>query len=458
MISLRQFRFVAGERVLGAEPGGCEEREMHYYINDDSVSKLLGNSLSPILADLVEVAAAVHIADRLGVRGRTSPEGWRRRLQVDIPVRCLSDWNRAEVGESLFALLTFLTGDEWDIHFSSRPGSLRTSESQGHLFPVALDQPARVSLFSGGLDALAGTLAAIDRNPDEHLICVSGSPNSRQAHHQKAQMAVLRGTSRGSVTHVRVPCWLDSSDEADQEPTRRTRGFLFLALGAATALNAGGNRLWIYENGVGAINLPYERIPLGVPNSRSVHPETLFLAARFVQALRGRMFAIENPCVFQTKGEMCLLPAVQRFATAIGDTFSCDGFPVQRSKTPQCGVCTSCILRRLALHAASLQDADTMGYACDLYLPNGGINPRRLRGLAAMDWQVERLSTAGKSGWAGLMGEFHELRQACMALMTLTGESSEVIQERLVRLYAAHVAEWRVFPPRHLLVTQRKAA
>ena len=78
--------------------------------------------------------------------------------------------------------------------------------------------------------------------------------------------------------------------------------------------------------------------------------------------------------------------------------------------------------------------------------------------IAAMDWQVERLSTAGKSGWAGLMGEFHELRQVCMALMTLTGESSEVIQERLVRLYAAHVAEWRVFPPRHLLVTQRKAA
>jgi len=100
-----------------------------------------------------------------------------------------------------------------------------------------------------------------------------------------------------------------------------------MQLGAA--LSAGTGHLYLYENGVGAINLPYERTPVGIPNSRSVHPRTLLLVSNFIQALTGRQFNIENPCVFQTKAEMCVHPAVQLMARSIPTTFSCDGFPVQ---------------------------------------------------------------------------------------------------------------------------------
>lgn len=460
MNSFHLFQFVAGERVLGLQPESGEEREMHYYVNDDSVSKLLGSALPPILADLVEVAAAIHIADRLGVRERKAPEAWQRQFRVDIPVRCLADWKRPDVAESLCNLLAFLTGDGWDIQFSSRPGRLRASESQGHLFPIEAGEPIRVSLFSGGLDALAGTIAAIVQNPDDHIVCVSGSPNNRQQHHQKAQVTRLRALPHRSMTHIRVPCWLESGSEVLQEPTRRTRGFLFVALGAVAALSAGVDRLCLYENGIGAINLPYERIPVGVPNSRSVHPSTLILVARFVQAVTGRAFSVENPCVFETKGEMCLHPAVQVLGSSVAETFSCDGFPVQRSRRPQCGICTSCILRRLSLHAAGLGRFDNAGYACDLYETQQTISSRRLRGLAAMDWQAERFLQALSSGggWADLMREFPELRQVCVGLTTLTGESAEAVQDRLVRMYMRHVQEWKAFPPRQLLLTQRKAA
>jgi len=47
------FRFTAGERVLGTEPESGAEREMHYYVNDDAVAKLLGSTLDPLAADLV---------------------------------------------------------------------------------------------------------------------------------------------------------------------------------------------------------------------------------------------------------------------------------------------------------------------------------------------------------------------------------------------------------------------
>ncbi len=458
MSAIHPFRFGSGERVLGMQPNGGQEREMHYYINDDSVAKLLGAMLSPILADLVEVAAAIHIADRIAVRQCRAPETWRRQFRVDIPVRCLADWKRPDVMERLCRLLSFLTGDGWDLQFSSRPGRLRGSESQGHLFKAECKEPIRVSLFSGGLDALAGSVAHIEESPEEHLVCVSGSPNNRQERHQRAQIARLRETYHRSITHIRVPCWLESGAEIAQEPTRRTRGILFLILGAVAALSAEVNRLYVYENGIGAINLPYERIPVGVPNSRSVHPSTLILVSEFVQAITGQPFSIENPSVFQTKAEMCQHQGVQHLASVIAETFSCDGFPVQRSRAPQCGVCTSCVLRRQALFGAGLAHADAAGYSCDLYDADQTINPRRLRGLAAMDWQAVRLAEALQYGWAGLMREFPELRQTCMALSLSGNETVETVQRRLVRMYEQHVREWSTFPPRMLWMAQRKAA
>jgi hypothetical protein len=103
---------------------------------------------------------------------------------------------------------------------------------------------------------------------------------------------------------------------------------------------------------------------------------------------------------------------------------------------------------------------DNAGYACDLYETQQTISSRRLRGLAAMDWQAERFLQALSSGggWADLMREFPELRQVCVGLTTLTGESAEAVQDRLVRMYMRHVQEWKAFPPRQLLLTQRKAA
>src|SRR5207302_15935 len=104
------------------------------------------------------------------------------------------------------------------------------------------------------------------------------------------QVRVLRGLRVRSVTHIRIPCWLCSAEEMCQEPTRRTRGFLFLAMGAAAVVGAGVNELFVYENGVGAINLPYERVPIGVPNSRAVHPLTLLQFSRLVSMVRQAPF------------------------------------------------------------------------------------------------------------------------------------------------------------------------
>lgn len=334
-----RFRF-DGSTVLGTIPGASEQTEMQFFVDDEPIAKSLGARLKPLHADLVDVAAAVHIADR---QAKRPPDGelWRRRFAIEIPVRSPGVWQRPRVVESLTDLLKHLTGDDWEFMFSSRPCEQRSSEQQDVLFPPPDDAPVSVGLFSGGLDAFAGTVASISADKNRHFVCVSGTPSRRQEQRQHAQAASLREVLKPrSLTSIRVPCWLHSADENNQEPSRRTRGFLFLSLGAAAGLAANARCLSVYENGIGAINLPYERTPVGIPNSRAVQPLTLLLFSRFVEAVTDEQFGIKSPCVFQTKAEMCQHPELRGLDRAIAKTFSCDGFPVHHAGKPQCGVCT----------------------------------------------------------------------------------------------------------------------
>jgi len=457
-IPLFRFRF-DGQTALGAIPGVSDEKQMYFYVDDSPIANLLGAVLNPLHADLVDVAAAVHIADRLAKRP-VKTEVWQRRFVIEVPVRSRDVWQRRSVSDSLTDLLNFLTGDDWTIRFSSRHSERRPAELQGVLFTPPDDAPVSVGLFSGGLDAFAGTVSAISQDADQHFVCVSGTPNRRQEHHQREQVAALRdGLKPRSITSIRVPCWLRSADETIQERSRRTRGFLFLALGTVAAIAVGTRRLSVYENGIGAINLSYERVPAGIPNSRAVHPRSLLLYSNLVQALTDEHFVTDNPCTFQTKTEMCQHPSVQNLRTVVSQTFSCDGFPVHRARKPQCGVCTSCLLRRLALFGADMGQVDQATYGCDLLNP-GTVPASRLRGLFAMDWQVGRIerNLGNSSPWPNLLVEFPELRDACDAFSTLKRESLDAIQAKIIRLYSKHCVEWACFPARSRLHIQRKVA
>jgi hypothetical protein len=73
-----RFRF-DGSTVLGTMPGASEQTEMQFFVDDEPIAKSLGARLKPLHADLVDVAAAVHIADR---QAKRPPDGelWRRRF------------------------------------------------------------------------------------------------------------------------------------------------------------------------------------------------------------------------------------------------------------------------------------------------------------------------------------------------------------------------------------------
>jgi len=217
-------------------------------------------------------------------------------------------------------------------------------------------------------------------------------------------------------------------------------------IGGVAALMAGDDTLRLYENGIGAINLPLDGSQIGIDNSRSVHPISLQMLSQLLSLVGGHRFVIKNECAYLTKAEMCSHPAVKRSSLEIANTFSCDGFPVRRRKFAQCGFCTSCLLRRQALQAAALADVDGDDYGCDLRT-EGPFQPHHLRPLRAMHYQSVRLLDAliAPNAWAALTLEFPELRRIEEFL-----EDSQ-IRSQLLRLYGQHVKEWNSFSAlRHL--------
>ena len=325
-----EYRFADDGRSIAGRDTNHEEIARQYQVNDEPGAKSLGAVLEPLYADLVDVSVAVYMADRISLRS-ANPDEWRREITLRLPVRCVNQWRRPEALEALETYLTFLTQEKYEFDFFERQADGRASERQQFLPLVAKGAPLSVSLFSGGLDSYAGTAAWIAANREQHFVCVSNSPNRRQEAHQKSQLATLKDSLRPlSLTGVRIQTTLSDSVETRQEQTRRTRGFLFLSLGAAAALAIDCHRLLVFENGVGAINLPYERVPAGVPNSRAVHPRSLLLFARLIRVLTESEFSVDNPCAYLTKAEMCLHSSVQALRGSVADTFSCDGFPVRR--------------------------------------------------------------------------------------------------------------------------------
>lgn len=386
-----------------------------------AVVRRLARELPVLAADLLEIAACVHAIDRLVSRPteRQRPAGsmWTRSLWADIPVREPTRW-RAQT-PLLVRLLRWLTDDDWALEFSQLgPGAGALDVTQGFLFDTVPEAVAPV-LFSGGLDSAAGLALQLIHGD---AIAISVRTNGWMAQVQQRVLAALNQAS----AHQCVPLRYKISVGSGLETSQRSRGLLFLAAGVATAWAVRQDRLKIFENGIGAINLPYLRSQQGSQASKSVHPVTLAMVKDLAAGVSGRSFVIEAPALTLTKAEL-LRRIPQAARKTLGLTVSCDvGFAARVPEHLPCGACTSCLLRYQSLTCAGLGDL----------IPTG-VLPRRRHdrefNLHAMLWQVARLRACLESPqpWQRLLSEFPELIDV-----------TQLRREEVVRLYRAYVEEW----------------
>ena len=169
--------------------GELVEWQTHYRLDGESISSGLAAHVDPIYADLLDVAVAVYVADRICPRRpkgkRDNGSFWRRRLALRLAVRQPDVWNELETRALLHRLLEWLTDDHWEIEFGAP--AQPPAEAPGRLFDERPAQPTQVMLFSGGLDSLLGAVADASRTassfslpPGRRPRCEAASRNSHR--------------------------------------------------------------------------------------------------------------------------------------------------------------------------------------------------------------------------------------------------------------------------------------
>lgn len=388
-----------------------------------SIESMGGAPLPPLVADLLDIGAAVYLADIASPRGAL--EEWVRTIELEIPVRDPGFWTNA--APDLIHLLYTLTHDNITVTFRAREEPDAPPASAGAA-PADVDC---VCLLSGGLDSFAGAVMLAHTGRRPLLVShQSGNPTAEGA--QRRVVAVLERLAPGKATWVgaRVapfhagPAALPFPPPEQREPSRRARSFLFMVLGAAAAHAVGASEVYLCENGVLTAALPLTAARTGSLSTRSTHPAAIKLFSA-ITARAGLSCEMLNPFVHQTKGEVIrtfLKPLVP--PADILDTVSCWGAGRQNR---QCGGCVPCLLRRIGLLSAGLPD--------EAYMMDPLATPEQHRGTDAYGNLVDMLTQAatflGRTDF-DLLIEYPQL---------LDLEASGVSVEDTLRTLKRHAAE-----------------
>jgi 7-cyano-7-deazaguanine synthase in queuosine biosynthesis len=454
-----------------------KQYSMRVAVEDEQLLKRRLIYMPPMIADCVDIAAAVSIADKL------TPRSVRKRTYIHavIPVRCPEFWNRNDLITELQDLLYWFTRDNWTFEFVQRLSDPRPSEMQPRL-PMQSHENVHervdhncgveVALWSGGLDSYAGLCNRIQEAPDRNFVLFGTGSNDKTQHLQEQLATELNDilevetSTKGKASKatqlklVQVPIRLARGEnlpvkKVHRSSGQRSRGFVFMLLGAAYAYLENERDLYIYENGPGAFNAPYRASEIVRDHAVPVHPLSMLRMGRFFSRVIGEPFRFHNPFLLWTKAEMCKTIAEPPLRQLISETVSCDR--PRREIPSQCGCCSSCLLRRQALLALGLEDRTQYGVLCEvqdienakLHPPSNPRRPFKTSHLQAMQHQVNTLraifqsdnpwySLASRPGYALLEQTVEETAREAEA----GGGIIPVTPEQILRLYHKYTSEW----------------
>lgn len=290
--------------------------------------------------DLLLVAAGIFAADRATVRGER--EDFHREFDVTFALAHPERFERAK--DRLETVLHLLTHDSWRLSFEA---DFLASRERIAKWP----EPGvgTTLLFSGGVDSLAGAIERLGSAPLQLV-----SHHTRNQRTRTAQTNLVQGLRTLGFEGQHRNFFVSSRDTGGllghgEEGSQRTRSFVFLVLGALTALHEGhGELLWIAENGILAIHLPLSSARIGAFSTHTAHPQVVAEIEIFLESLLDRSLTIKNPFLYCTKGEVTGIVATQS-ADLLFQSESC----WMNSRLPpgvsHCGECIPCLHRHIAV-------------------------------------------------------------------------------------------------------------
>lgn len=410
------------------------ESDIEISIDDQAFQYRVTQEFPSVVADLIDLATAIHISDRLSFQDLRHQQ---TSICVVLPVRNPEILSTQLFQEKLQDLLKWSTGSKWIFEFKNRNVSERLQTS----LPIATTD-CEVALWSGGLDALLGIYDRLKTYPEKSFV-LFGSGGSTNVYHLQEEVAKkVESIFPNRSTLYRFYIRISESNTVTKNKITRTRGLVFAMLGAACASLMGQRELCFYENGTGAINLPYRASAIGLDHTRSVHPLTLLKVSDIISSLLGEPFRVWNPFLFSTKAEMCSKLTEDGKVDLPPITKSCDS--PHRKKTPQCGYCSSCLLRRQSLAAANIEDTTPYLISHGNYQPatDPSISLRNM--LVQVDTLQSLLNISDQYDiqWRNLARKFPELDDIVDNCSTLEKLTTFEMKLKLIRLYQNYVSEW----------------
>jgi 7-cyano-7-deazaguanine synthase in queuosine biosynthesis len=323
-------------------------------------------NLSARAQDLVEIAAYLYQSDRLVAR---NTDVWTRDLDYYVAVRDLERWR--QLAPLLNRIASFLSSDRITFHFYAR----RDDTSCIQKVPIPDGDFNGTCLYSGGMDSSSGISWLIEKK----LRAVAVTQYSNRLKDRSSlldDLGVAGGMAIPLVGFRLVPrhkvvakraSGLQINGLKEVDNTWRLRTFFYLSISATTADALGLNKIYMFENGILAHNLPFDPFVIGARSTRHAHPTFLELSQELFEKLFEREMKISNPFQFYTKGHEAL-PLVKLESMFSGDpslisrTNSCWYFPnmvarlaySSKRKITHCGGCMPCKIRRLGIYEAGL--------------------------------------------------------------------------------------------------------
>jgi 7-cyano-7-deazaguanine synthase in queuosine biosynthesis len=385
---------------------------VHYRLKSEALFEPLRSDGPPKVSDLLAIAAAVYSIDRLVKRSyQCALRGPGRVLHVRARVAAPAFWT--DHADHLREVLAVLSGDQWTFEFEQ--GQIPQWQSS------MLKVQDTICLYSGGLDSLAG-LAYRLAETSGCITSVTMLHVGRQRARVKAHIDGLNAHYGARVFPVLVPMALISPPRLDdQELSQRCRGFIFASLGIGAAAALGAKRIEVYENGVGALNVPLMfGMSVGGRTTKGCHPRFMELMSELASAVLDREVSFVLPHEFRTKGELVSVLRPRDLQALAVKSFSCiHTSPRVAGEPKHCGFCPACIGRRQAFLAGGVED-DCAGYKADLLNP-GDVDRLRSDDLSFLKATLMQVSLLAQTP-EGLPAQFeHYFRSSRVPLQNGSG-------------------------------------
>lgn len=389
----------------------------------------------PIVYDALVVAAAVEFCDRSLAR---SAMNWGRRFFVYIPVHDSGRWSDKSVSRALVEALNLLTGDDWHFEFRARRAPVPPPAQCRMAFPSNAEA---VIAFSDGMDSRA--VDGLERNRlGQRLVRVRVGSKQHD----------ISLKERRRAPFAAIPYTVVLDDGRNAENSARSRGFKFSVVSAVAAYLIDAPSAIVPESGQGALAPAFLPVGQGYEDYRS-HPVFTVLMERFIFVLLGHRIHYSFPRLWMTKAE-----TLREFVDNCADgaqwakTRSCwqQSRQVAVSGTRrQCGICAACILRRLSVHAAGLEEPIEnyvweslrtstweAGASKDFKYLTPALREYAIAGVL----HFEHLALFNNSMEYELFKRRNTSELArCLRL------SPQVVAQRLDRLLRQHASEWEAF-------------